>query len=418
MKMITYYRVTFTLQSSLSIGSGIGEYTDKDIAVDTNGTPYIPATTIAGVMRSSMDEKSRKAIFGSIENGANEGRVRIYDAVLCDGNNSYIATRDCVALSEKVAVNGAKFDFQAVEPGVSFVGYIEVHEGKGDKTEDGCIDAEAEIKKTLSKFNSGELRLGSKTTRGYGQVSLTVSERTFEIPKDLDEWLEFNQYKYDGWKAVELDNDSVLQYVTLELINTAGVTIREYTTEYSPDTTLPDYRHKSLHNKDEDGIIPGTSWAGAFRQRFAEFSDKGNADKLFGDVIIKRKAAEKPIETEKLATKSRIVFSESVIRGGKKKQLTRNSIDRFSAATKSGALYTEETYYGGKTTLTMSFPKGISDDEQEILANVILDLHFGYLAIGGLTSVGRGIFEIERVDTNLKIIEEMLRNHIMAKETQ
>jgi len=419
MKLITYYKVTFTLESSLSIGSGIGEYTDKDIVIDRNGTPYIPASSIAGVMRSSLDDKKKNLIFGSIDDGVNEGCIRIYDAVLCD-NNSYIATRDCVALSEKVAKNGAKFDFQTVEPGVSFVGYIEVYDFNEETDEHS--NAAAEIENALNKFNTGELRLGSKTTRGYGKVSVTVGKCVFDFSKkasaessvsDLEKWLKFNFYSCDdsNWTTVELDMTPEMPYITLNLKNTAGVTIREYTTDYSPDVTLPDYRQISLHNADGDGVIPGTSWAGAFRQRYAEFTDESAAEDLFG--IVKTEYEEKDGINEKkeIVKKSRIVFSESVLKGGTKKQLTRNSIDRFSAATKSHALYTEQTYYGGSAVLTLSFPKGTMGANMRILANVILDFHYGYVAIGGLTAVGRGIFEIESFKTNIDAIADILKKH-------
>jgi len=429
MKLITYYKVTFTLESSLSIGSGIGEYTDKDIVVDRNGTPYIPASSIAGVMRSSLDDEKKNLIFGSIDDGANEGCVRIYDAVLCD-NSSYIATRDCVALSEKVAKDGAKFDFQTVEPGVSFEGYIEVRNFNtkiSKRLSEKNTDAAEEIENALNKFNTGELRLGGKTTRGYGRVSVSVSRCTFNLSKvsdstdaavySRDEWLKFDMYSADSskWTAVTLEKADEMPYITLNLKNTAGVTIREYTTDYSPNTALPDYRQISLHNAACDGVIPGTSWAGAFRQRYEEFTNKSAAEGLFG--IVKTEYEEKDgiKEKKEIAAKSKIVFSESVLKGGTKKQLTRNSIDRFSAATKTGALYTEQTYYGGTTVLTLSFPKGTANVNMKILASVILDLHYGYMAIGGLTAVGRGIFNIESFKTNIDATADVLIKHGIKK---
>ena len=417
MKKITYFKVTFTLESSLSIGSGIGEYTDKDIAVDRNGKPYIPATSIAGVMRSSFSDALKKYIFGSIENGADEGCVRFYDAVLCNGSDYYISTRDCVELSEKVAVDGAKFDFQTIEPGTSFVSFIEVHsvpESKSENSAKSSINAAGEIQTALNKFNTGELRLGSKTTRGYGRVSVSVGERVFEIPNDLSDWLSFDQYTYANWTTVDFGKySSDIQYITLDLKNTAGITIREYTTDYAKNATLPDYRQLSLHDNSGKAVIPGTSWAGAFRQRFAEFAkSSSDVDELFGYVKKGQTSEDDSVK------KSAIVFSESILEGGTRKQLTRNSIDRFSAATKAGALYTEETYYGGTTALTISFPKGVPDDKLKILANVILDLHFGYLAIGGLTSVGRGVFEIERFRTNMEVLATALNAHGIKREVQ
>ena len=82
------------------------------------------------------------------------------------------------------------------------------------------------------------------------------------------------------------------------------------------------------------------------------------------------------------------------------KEMTRNSIDRFSAATKNTALYTERTWYGGETELTLTIPHGTSPKERLVLGAVLLDLHNGYLSLGGLASVGRGMFRIEQIEVN------------------
>ena len=97
------------------------------------------------------------------------------------------------------------------------------------------------------------------------------------------------------------------------------------------------------------------------------------------------------------ACKSRITFSESRLSGGQWKKLTRNSLDRFSSATKDGNLYTEQTYYGGETELEITVDSKLLKTYLSPLSCVLKDLHFGYLAVGGLTAVGRGLFEIKNI---------------------
>ena len=84
-----------------------------------------------------------------------------------------------------------------------------------------------------------------------------------------------------------------------------------------------------------------------------------------------------------------------------------NAIDRFTGAAVTGALYTEKTYYNGETTLEIACDfgrngeaaSGIHSDEREkirtVMAAAILDLNSGYLAVGGLTAVGRGLFAVK-----------------------
>jgi hypothetical protein len=101
---------------------------------------------------------------------------------------------------------------------------------------------------------------------------------------------------------------------------------------------------------------------------------------------------------EKKSAKSKITFSESQIKDSDSKQLTRNAIDRFTNGTKEGALFTEITVFNGNTQLEIGLRGDISDEVKNALLAVILDLHRGYASVGGLTSVGRGLFRVISVN--------------------
>ena len=84
--------------------------------------------------------------------------------------------------------------------------------------------------------------------------------------------------------------------------------------------------------------------------------------------------------------------------------MSRNAIDRFLGSTADGALFTEKVYWGGETTLDISFADPYctavfySEDFIKALAAALCDLHEGYLAIGGATSIGRGLFSILEIN--------------------
>ena len=91
---------------------------------------------------------------------------------------------------------------------------------------------------------------------------------------------------------------------------------------------------------------------------------------------------------------AQIVVGESVIEGAVRLPMTRNQINRFDASTKDGALYSEIAYFGGKTSLEFLIKK--EEDWMAmagILKLIIRDIQEGYLAVGGETAIGRGIFE-------------------------
>lgn len=389
----TYYKVNFKLTSPLSLGSGIGENTDSDVLLDSQGVPFIPATSIAGVMRYGIgNEKTANALFGSIGEESCETRVITYDAV-CAGKFA-VTIRDSVKLDDKVAEDTGKFDFEAVETGAEFVGYIELAEHDED-AEEIILDA-------LCKIELGLLRFGHKTSRGYGTVKITQCLKLAFT--DADKWLDFDMYDDGCWSGAEkinLDPEYGVVNITLKLKQRGAVSVRSYTTKASDgEKTAPDYEQLSLMNGTP--VIPGTSWAGAFRERFCEFTDEDTRDNLFGYIEKNKKNA--------VNKKSRIYFGESKIENFESKTVTRNSIDRYTCGTNDGALYTERTVYNGETELEIMLVEKPSAKAASALMAVIADLDNGFLSVGGLASVGRGLFKVESLLVNGSDVTDDFKN--------
>ena len=379
-----YYRIVYTLDSPLSVGSGQDDNTDMDVMLNSIGEPYIPATSIAGVLRHGLNDTDKEnTLFGSLDSVA-QSPVIVYDAEL--DSEDTISVRDSVELDEnKCGVDGAKFDFEIVETGAKFIGYIELT--------DKAVTSYNEIEHLLARVNSGELRFGRKTTRGCGKVMLSVKKIVFD---DIEKWLDFDMFAEHDWDNADIivfaESTSEMTHIKLSLKMIGGISIREYTTELPKNIggdTAPDYKSLTLHGSGVP-VIPGTSWAGAFRSRFTEFMGKEATEYLFGYIIPKTQ------ETQK----SKIQFGESIIEGATPKLITRNSIDRFSAGTNDGALYTELTYFGGDTVLEITIPADVEKSYKNALAAVIADLHNGFLAVGGLTAIGRGLFQVTEFKIN------------------
>lgn len=395
---IQYYKMRFRLVSPLSVGSGSNANTDSDVVLDSRGNPVIPASALAGVIRHACEEESGKLdrMFGYIGAKASaDSRIRFYDAEAESG--TVVTVRDMVALENKVGVNGAKFDREAVETNAEFVTLFELRDVSDQDT--------ALFLGALSAFNAGHLRLGSKTARGYGQIRITSLQKAeFELPADKAKWLAFEPYDYQAdacYSEFTLPPfESRFLTLHLELKQRGAVSIRSYTARNEKDITDADYEQLTM--SDGVPVIPGTSWAGAFRDRFREFAGETRENcpltkAVFGFVNIR--SQEGGQSDESVQQKSKILFSESRIRDFERKVITRNSIDRFSAATRDGALYTEKTVYNGSCSLDIMLQRDIPDFErvQKLICAVIRDLHTGYLAVGGLTAIGRGLFCVERM---------------------
>ena len=91
-----------------------------------------------------------------------------------------------------------------------------------------------------------------------------------------------------------------------------------------------------------------------------------------------------------------ITISESKIEGAKALTMTRIGISRFESAVKDKTLFTEKTYVDGTVELNILIKKGIYKEQDWILGLLLLaveDLRNGFLAVGGATAIGRGIFK-------------------------
>lgn len=385
---IRYYKLRFRLASPLAVGSGETVNTDSDVILDSLSRPMIPATAIAGVIRHECETEggNQNALFGCIsgEHSINS-KIRFYDAV--PASDSFVTVRDMVALEKKVGKDGAKFDSEAVETNAEFVTLFELRDATEQET--------ALFLNALSALAAGHLRFGAKTSRGYGQIEIKALQKAeFNLPEQKSAWLKFEPFDYDAdayYSAFTLpEYQSRFLAIHLDLQQNGAVSIRSYIARNRKDVNIGDADYEQLTMSDDVPVIPGTSWAGAFRDRFCEFAaDDAFTKEVFGFVDEKTQTQQK----------SKVYFSESRIFGHERKIITRNSIDRFSAATRDGALYTENTVYNGKCGLDIVLQKDISDLEraEKIMLAVIRDLHNGYLAVGGLTAVGRGLFTVENL---------------------
>jgi CRISPR/Cas system CSM-associated protein Csm3 (group 7 of RAMP superfamily) len=251
----------------------------------------------------------------------------------------------------------------------------------------------------VDAFSLG-LEFGTKTTRGYGSVVVeSIEKACFDISDSsgIDDWLAFDPEKNSAWTpvSVESTHNTNSRKILLKLKQDGGISVRRYTTNiHGKNETMPDMEQLTVRKVDgkEEPVIPGTTWAGAIRHWMKELGiEVDGENSLFGTAGENRNSKRK---------KSRICFSESQISGAKSKVISRNAIDRFTGGTVDGALFTEKTWYGGTTELIISLrdDKKATENEKKALAATLTDLHFGFLAVGGETSIGRGLFRITEIN--------------------
>jgi hypothetical protein len=384
------YKVDAVLASPALIGSGANENTDSDVLLNAEGNPYLPGSALAGVLRHALP--GADALFGSLKNEMMSA-LWVMDSAF-DKSGYDIVELDGVALDpeNKTALTKKKYDFQAVPAGAKFTIRLMLLIRKND-VEHGL---EALTERLLSKIHCGNISVGAKVNRGFGRITGSASQRrVFDFSGDgrvkaLEDWIGFTWSDGD-WKHYtpsELDNEYTTITVGLKL--DGSIMIRDTRSLDGSE----DYKHISQNGVP---VIYGTSWAGAI---------KGGLYKLL--LRIKGEQTEEFLnsmfgyvsEDDKTTQPSNIRFDMSELKveeGLEHEQgfrtLTRVKINRFTGGAADGALFTERPWIGGKTALTIRYPKG--DEQCEALLRLALDaIDKGIITIGGETAVGRGVFKV------------------------
>jgi CRISPR/Cas system CSM-associated protein Csm3 (group 7 of RAMP superfamily) len=318
------------------------------------------------------------------------------DAILSSKNgvkqtDFHISTRDGVSINENgTAKEGCKFDFQVVEikKKCFYRAVLELTHEKDD-------ELYQILENVIKRIASDGISAGRKTSRGYGLLEAEIRCRQFDL-SDKDEaekWLEFNAFADNAYKectpfdrTFQKNDERVRIKATLRMAGSFSVRV------YSSNIGQEDYRPMKTHMEEKNRpVIPGTSWAGAFRHHMKQLAEQYPAvfhlsalqiDSCFG-VPEENGAKQNP-------KKSEIWFSETAVEGGSPLTVTRNALDRFTMAPVSGALFKSEIWEGGSTELIITVKRSVYEQISPLLNACLLDLHHGLLTFGGESSIGRG----------------------------
>lgn len=391
---IIFMSMTLRLESALSIGTGEREC----IVCDEQGNPYIPATSLAGVLRHAMKAEDGNALFGhiSLERGHSEAailsKIKIEDAML-DGAWKPVF-REGVELDDyHTAAGNHKYRVFAVDRGARFHTQMEL-EFETREDEERLLPA---FLRALSGLHAGELTMGKKSTRGMGSIRIESCRMKAYRGETL---LDSIDHTPDREEPVVLhaptESDAEKLCYTIRLRNT--LCVREYVplAYRGAGSQEPNYIQMMSGGK---AVIPGTSWAGVFRHGtramlmklgISAARSKALCSELFGD-------AGKNVE--RIAASSvrfaDTFFEPNCIRG------TRTAIDRCMGGAARGALYTEDALVSEKETcagvIQIFVRKGrtCTGWGTDMMRLLLRELDEGRLHVGGNGSIGRGLFRVD-----------------------
>ena len=423
--------------------------TDALVARDLNGFPYIPGSSIAGVLRHSIgDNNDKNSIFGFQEGDKGRGsRIIFTDAVLLDADgeaqdglktaekSKFLSHYDALPIRQHVRINDlgsaadkGKFDEQVVYQGSRFVFEMEM-------VDNG--DNESRYLQVLDNINSQLFRLGGGTRCGFGAMKVVdVKYRSLDLNnnKDLDLYITKSSSLKQAWEGYEPYSPKERE----------GLPWHEYVLELKPldfflfssgfsdddaDITPVTESYITWKGNNSEGhfvnagvLIPATSFKGALAHRIAYYWNKikgftaegGNGQvgddneavvALFGssgsdsDVISRGNVLLSDIIMEPSGT-GLDKLSDSKI-------LNHVTIDRITGGTIDGHLFTEKVTHRPQQsfTETLYVNATVLKDKniKQALEHSLQDICDGLLPLGGGTNRGHGIFTgsiIKGIDNN------------------
>lgn len=434
-------RIIIEAKTPLNIGSGNkGIKSDSLVLRDINGLPFIPGTTIAGLLRHTLGDDADKYM-GSQEMGSplviTEAKMLDGDGTVLDGilsqdklnspflvNFRQLPIRQHAKIGDRGAtVKGGKFDEEIVLKGTRFCFEMELLSDKDD---------DPKFKDILNTLNSDTFRIGSGSRSGFGEIEVVGSQCQFkkinlENPEQKEWYLKKSSSLSEMWQdaeTIELETTKSKGWTTYE-IQLNPIDFMLFGSGFGNDKadmtfvreSFVDWSIKPAMVKDCEQVIliPASSVKGALSHRLAFHYNK--LKKIFADDLPEGKKIKDFVGKNNEAVKA-VFGSEGDSVGGmisnkmrgnvlmsdiiqeatvSSKILNHVSIDRFTGGAIDGALFNEETLYakGQSFNLKLIVNNDAFKDEdvQTAFENTLRDLCSGMLPLGGGVNRGNGCFE-------------------------
>lgn len=389
------------LTSPTNLGNGDSEgLTDIGLRRDPiDNSPVLPGASLVGALRDyarrrfGQADKEVDSLFGQVDGAKSmQSRLFIDDAM---GHEEGIEIRDGVAINPRTrtAADNKKFDLELLAAGTTFDLSLELWLPDDDARRVKMLQM---VAVALDGLAGGEIRLGTRKRRGFGDCRVTewqVYRYNMGDAPALVRWLESD-------RSVPAGGDTLAEQLGLDTAPTPPATDEaRLSARFAVDGSLlirsapaapdgPDMVH--LRNHVGKLVVPGTSLAGALRARAGRIARvlppdaqaTALVDDIFGPLL----------EGDRRKPRGgRLWVDESVFDKGARDDLiqTRVMIDRFTGGSYTGALFDECPVLAGTFTINLRLDRP-KEREVGLLLLLLKDLWTGELPIGGESSIGRG----------------------------
>ena len=392
---------------------------DMILIRDANKRPFIPAASLIGAARAFAGRYLMKAadyensdrgdrepyeepagllcLFGSRAKYASlisatdallqgDAPTTIRDGVRIDPQNG---------LAYADATGGAKFDCEVLPAGARFSLAFELRLPAPLPPETNEAELLSVFGLVLRGFQSGEIRLGARTNRGYGAGRVeSWSIRRIDTPCHYVDWLKRNPEAGEELSIEQLAPPQEDQRQLLEIEGTFLVKTSVLVRSGGNKAGDPDSVQLV---EGGSAILPGTSLSGVLRHRCERIANTvcpQQAENLVTGMF----GALKKEADRKWLPASRVRVEEIAVQDGTFHVHTRVAIDRFTQGSLETALFDEAPFWphdsseGHVRGLRIVLRPGTDlATEAALLLMAFKDLWLGDLTVGGGAAAGRGV---------------------------
>lgn len=428
-------RVTIEAKTPLRIGSGEKSIlTDSMVIRDVNGLPYIPGTTLAGVLRKELPQKEAERYFGTQRKGAEHGSELVLsearmigkDGKAVDGlqqiywGDQFYAHYQMLPIRQHVRIShhgvgekAGKYDEEVVTKGTRFVFEIE----RTSSDEDLSL-----VKILMERMAGKEFRIGGGANKGFGSIKMVGCSYRFYCLTDrkgleayflhssnLSEPLEDGEQLISS--AEKLGNETSVYELTLEaddfFLFGAGMGNADADNIPVTESTVIWDKQGRPQIKEGQTLIPASSLKGALLHRtiyhynrskrlFADDKLESEINALSSDSLVRNELFGNALDTANDACKKgKVIFNDIILDKVETKVFNHVKIDRITGGTVDGALFTESVNYGAghplKTEIIVT--QQVDKNVTEAFEQAMQDLCSGMLPLGGATNRGYGVFK-------------------------
>lgn len=413
--------VFFKTEAPLRVASGNDDnITDILILKNKNGVPFIPGTSLAGVLRNTMEgiigEVGINQVFGNTDKSDTQSLLTVSDMEFNEPTIK-ILHRDGIKLNSftGTVTAGAKFDYESIDRNAEGRFILELTVRVANEIANPDLNFVDVADKLASVLQQG-ISVGSLTTKGYGLVKskAPVKYYVFDFANDATA---INQ-----WLAYAAQEDIYNLPEALAVTCKGAESVEPYLIEISADFALrstlivrgqDDIKEAGVAaqlRSGEDAVIPGSSIKGSLNNRALRILTE-----LAGGNAAKAKEFYESFAgtTEQ---KSRLLVQEAYLSAKEidSSLIVRTRIDRFTGGAYGTGLHREKPIYqkdAAKAPVHISLrvrKSGAVDsaDLREkaaigLLLLLLKDMWLGSLTIGGGRGVGRGSLEGRRAEIRI-----------------